>query len=212
MDQMRQALVGLAGRRQSQKEEEYKQLEYERAQQMKQAQAAEREQGMNWMAKAAQGAGIGSMFGPAGIGVGAGIGALAGIAGAVKGRMDEGKGFGKALTSSLGDVNAKYLADPRVAQGAMQAASGLAMHRAAAPGGLFGKAAGAAGGPMTGAGSIARGTGLQAGLQNMGPQLATHAPMMAAGATAPGIAAPGIAANTDPKRAALIGQFANRFR
>jgi hypothetical protein len=61
-----------------------------------------KEAGDTWGKMAMMGAGIGSMFGPIGMGVGAGLGGLAGLASGTMTRMDEGEGFGEALGGTLG--------------------------------------------------------------------------------------------------------------
>lgn len=116
----------------------------------------EREAATDWHSRAGQGAAIGGMFSPIGMGIGAGAGALFGIAGATKRRMDEGRGLGGALWDTVRDFK------PLTSGRALSAAVGPAM-MAARMG--YGKMGG--GGGRMSAGSTA-GSAIRGGVAGAG--------------------------------------------
>lgn len=98
-DAMRR-MAGMAYARNQYNLEQQQKAEAEAAKARAEMDAAQNEQGANWLNPAATGAMIGSSFNPGmGTAIGAGVGALAGLWGASKAQG----GFGKALTHPMGN-------------------------------------------------------------------------------------------------------------
>ena len=99
-----QRMAGMAYMRNQHNLEQQQKMEAEAARARAEMEAAEREQGSNWLNPAATGAMIGSSFAPGiGTAIGGGIGALAGLWGASKAQGGGMSGFGKALTHPMGN-------------------------------------------------------------------------------------------------------------